>query len=178
MQASAEKNFFELFGLPVKFDLDAADLAARYRDLQRQFHPDRYANATDPERRLSLQITAQINQGFQALKEPLSRGRYLLALRGVNTDEETDTSMDPDFLIEQMELRENLDEARYSAQRGERLARLAQDTGALLRTRTDALGRSLAGGNPMDLRRARELVREMQFLTKLAREIEELGEID
>ncbi len=178
MQASVEKNFFELFGLPIKFDLDVADLAARYRDLQRQFHPDRYANATDPERRLSLQITAQINQGFRTLKEPLSRGRYLLALQGVYTDEETDTSMDPDFLIEQMELRESLDEARHSAQRRKQLMRLAQDTDALLRTRTDALGRSLSGGNPEELQRARELVREMQFLTKLAREIEELGEVD
>ncbi|MHB8256334.1 MAG: Fe-S protein assembly co-chaperone HscB [Acidiferrobacterales bacterium] len=178
MQASVEKNFFELFGLPVGFNLDTADLAARYRDLQRQFHPDRYANATDPERRLSLQITAQINQGFQTLKEPLSRGRYLLALQGVNTDEETDTRMDPDFLVEQMELRESLDEARCSAQRGEQLARLARETDALLRTRTEALGSSLAGGDPEGLRRARELVREMQFLKKLAREIEELGEVD
>ncbi|MDA8362742.1 MAG: Fe-S protein assembly co-chaperone HscB [Gammaproteobacteria bacterium] len=176
MRAIVEKNYFELFGLPVGFDLDTADLAVRYRELQRQFHPDRHASSTGPERLLSLQITARINQGFQTLKEPLARGRYLLALRGVNTDEETDTSMDPDFLVEQMEMRESLDEARQSANRGERLARLASETSKLLRARTDALAESLSGGNPESLRRARELVREMQFLAKLAREVEELEE--
>ncbi len=175
MQANVEKNFFELFGLPVGFDVDAADLATRYRDLQRRFHPDRYANATDAERRLSLQIAAQINQGFQTLKEPLSRGRYLLALRGVSTDEETDTSMDPEFLVEQMELRESLDEARHSPPRREQLAR---EVDALLRTRTEFLGRSFAGGDSEALLRARELVREMQFLKKLARAIEDLEEAD
>jgi len=178
MQADLEKNFFELFGLPVSFDLDTADLAARYRDLQRRFHPDRYATATDQERRLSLQITAQINQGFQTLKEPLSRGRYLLALRGVSTDEDTDTVMDSDFLMEQMELRESLDEARRSPQRRERLGQLAQKTDGLLRDRTEALGRSFVDSSAAARAHARELVREMQFLKKLVSEIEELEEAD
>ncbi len=176
MQAIGEKNFFELFDLPVGFELDTADLADRYRKLQRQFHPDRYANASGPERLLSLQITARINQGFQTLKEPLSRGRYLLALQGVDTGEETDTRMDADFLAEQMELRESLHEARQSAQRGERLAHLATETDRLLKVRTGALAQSLAGSDPAALQRARGLVREMQFLAKLAREIEDLEE--
>ncbi len=178
VQAAVEKNFFELFGLPVSFDVDTADLAVRYRELQRQFHPDRYANATGPERRLSLEITAQINQGFQTLREPLSRGRYLLALRGVDTDEHTDTRMDPEFLVEQMELRESLDEVRHSAQGGERLEQLASRIDSLLRTRTEALGRKLSGGDVDELQHARQLVREMQFLKKTASEIEELQEAE
>ncbi|MHB8454662.1 MAG: Fe-S protein assembly co-chaperone HscB [Acidiferrobacterales bacterium] len=176
MQADLEKNFFELFGLPVSFALDTADLASRYRDLQRRFHPDRYASATDQERRLSLQITAQINQGFQTLKEPVARGRYLLALQGISTDEETDTIMDPDFLVEQMELRESLDDARRSPQRRELLSRLAQKTDGQLRARTEALGHSFADNSGAARARARELIREMQFLKKLASEIEELDE--
>lgn len=177
-QASLEKNFFELFGLPVQYDLDIADLAARYRELQRHFHPDRFAAATDQERRLSLQITAQINQGFQTLKEPLSRGRYLLALRGVSTDEDTDTLMDPGFLMEQMELRESIDDACHSAQRGEQLAQLSQKAADLLRERTEALARSFTDDTAGASARARELIREMQFLKKLASEIHELEETD
>ncbi len=178
MQTSLEKNFFELFGLPARFELDTSDLALRYRELQRRFHPDRFAAATDQERRLSLQITAQINQGFQTLKEPLSRGRYLLALRGVSTDEDTDTAMDPGFLMEQMELRESLDDARHSQQRSVRLAQLAQKADALLRDRTQALRKTFADDFAGAATRARELIREMQFLKKLAAEIQELEEAE
>ena len=56
VQADLGKSYFELFDLPATFDLDVADLAARYRGLQRRFHPDRFASASEPQRRLSLQF--------------------------------------------------------------------------------------------------------------------------
>ena len=80
MQADLSKDYFELFGLPVAFDIDSNDLAVRYRQLQRQFHPDRFASAPAAERRLSVQMTAQINAAFQTLKDPVARARYLLGL--------------------------------------------------------------------------------------------------
>ena len=67
------------------FDIDTAELAVRYRELQRRVHPDKFANASDQERRLSLQMTAQVNEAFQTLKDPVRRGRYLLSLRGVES---------------------------------------------------------------------------------------------
>ena len=102
------QNHFELFGLPVAFDVDAQQLAERYRELQRILHPDRYANASDRERRLSIQHAAQVNEAFQTLKSSLRRARYLLQLKGVEFDDEKETHLDPAFLMEQMELREAL----------------------------------------------------------------------
>lgn len=174
MQADLGKNYFELFGLPVTFDVDAADLASRYRELQRRFHPDRFASATETERRLSLQMTAQLNAAYQTLRDVVARGRYLLALQGVDTGEETDTAMDPGFLMEQMELRENLDEARSAGNRGERLGALHQQVEDLFEARSADLRLQFSQATDESHRKARNLVREMQFLQKLAHEIEEL----
>jgi molecular chaperone HscB len=174
MQADLGKNYFELFGLPVTFDLDAADLAARYRELQRRFHPDRFASASEPERRLSLQLTAQVNAAFQTLKDPVARARYLLGLQGVDTGEDTDTAMDTAFLMEQMELRESLDEARAEADRHVRLESLRQRVENDLDARSVQLRSRFAENSEPARRQARNLVREMQFLQKLAHEIEEL----
>jgi len=174
MQADLGKNYFELFGLPATFDIDSADLALRYRDLQRQFHPDRFASATDPERRLSVQLTAQINSALQTLKDPVARARYLLGLQGVDTGEDTDTAMDRAFLMEQMELREALAEARAAADRNTRLEVLRQHVEDGLEARSATLRLRFAENSESARRQARNLVREMQFLQKLAHEVEEL----
>lgn len=178
MQVGLEKNYFELFGLPLRFDLDRADLDLRYRDLQRHFHPDRYASAPDQQRRLALQMTAHINEAFQVLKDPLTRGRYILGLQGVSTDEETDTVMDPAFLLEQMELRESMEAARAAQDRPLRLSTLLRDVEQRLTLGTEELGRRLSENTPTSLARARSLVREMQFLRKVRREIEDLEQSD
>ena len=125
MHSAPGKNHFELFGLPVTFDIDTAELAVRYRELQRRVHPDKFANASDQDRRLSLQMTALVNEGFHTLKDPVRRGRYLLSLRGVDLDDEIDTTMDPVFLMEQMELREELEEVRQADNPHKQLAELA-----------------------------------------------------
>lgn len=174
MQADFGKNYFELFGLPATYDVDSADLASRYRELQKRFHPDRFASATESERRLAMQMTSQINAAHQTLRDPVQRGRYLLGLQGVMTDEETDTRMDPAFLVEQMELREALDEAREAADRDGRLQTLARRATAMLEERSGLLREALSEQADAGRRRARNLVREMQFLQKLEREIEEL----
>jgi molecular chaperone HscB len=174
VQADLGKGYFELFGLPATFDLDVADLATRYRELQRRFHPDRFASASEPERRLSLQLTAQINAAFQALKDPVARARYLLGLQGVDTGEDTDTAMDTAFLVEQMELREALAEACGAADRHVRLEDLRQRVEGEFEARTGQLRTRFTENSEPALRQARNLVREMQFLQKLAREVEDL----
>ena len=174
MQADLGKNYFELFGLPVTYEVDLADLASRYRELQRRFHPDRYAAGPDSERRLSVQMAAQINAAYQALRDPVARGRYLLGLGGVNTDEETDTRMDPAFLMEQMELREALDNARQASDRAARAATLQSQVAAMLASRIKILHQAFAGPSAASLPQARTVVRELQFLQKLAAEIDTL----
>jgi len=171
MQADLGKNYFELFGLPARFDVDTADLASRYRELQRRFHPDRFASAPESERRLSMQMTAQINAAYQTLRDTVARGRYLLGLQGVNTDEETDTRMSPAFLMEQMELREELDTARGNATR---LGALRGQVENLIETRAQSLRRQFAENTDAARLEARTTVREMQFLQRLANEIEAL----
>ena len=107
------KNYFELFGLPVAYIVDTEQLAERYRDLQRVLHPDRYANATEQERRLSMQGATLVNAAFQTLKDPLQRAHYLLTLKGIEMDAQRETTRDSAFLMEQLELREELEAARH-----------------------------------------------------------------
>ena len=106
------KNHFELFGLAPAFALDLAHLDRAYRDIQAEVHPDRFAHAGDAERRASMQMTTQVNEAYRTLKSPVRRAKYLLELNGVDVGFETNTAMPPEFLMEQMELREKLEEAR------------------------------------------------------------------
>jgi len=102
------QNFFEIFQLPVAFDLDANDLATRYRQLQSSVHPDKFVSATEYEKRLSLQWATQINSAYDTLRSDLARAIYLLELNGLHIEENPQLS--PDFLMAQIELREQLDE--------------------------------------------------------------------
>lgn len=104
---SAADNYFKLLGLPVSFDIDKESLNNNYHEIQKSVHPDKFANTSDLERRLSVQKAAQINDALETLKNPLRRSIYLLSLYGVELSE-NDTSIDPAFLMEQIELRENL----------------------------------------------------------------------
>lgn len=169
-----DKNFFELFGLPESFELDINTVKERYRDLQKQLHPDRYANAAESERRLSVQITARINEAFQALKNPLSRGRYLLQLRGIDTHAETDTAMDPAFLNEQIELREALESARQSEQSLSQLNDISQSVDRSKRMRIEYLKACFSRCDDGDLSAARNTLRELQFLEKITNDILQL----
>ena len=106
------KNHFELFGLTPAYALDLDHLDRAYRDIQAEVHPDRFAHAGDAERRASMQMTTQVNEAYRTLKSPVLRAKYLLELNGVDVGFETNTAMPREFLIEQMELREQLEEAR------------------------------------------------------------------
>jgi len=163
------QNHFELFQLTPGYALDCAALEAAYREIQARVHPDRFAHAGDAERRASMQWTTRVNEAYRTLKSPVARAQYLLELRGVDVGLETNTSMPPEFLMQQMELREALERA------GD-----ARDAAALdvlragLRRETRTLESSLA--EAIDARRdyagAAGLVRKLMFLEKLAAEID------
>ena len=108
--SSLSANYFELFDLPVSFDIDKEKLVRCYRDLQSVVHPDKYVNASEKERRLAMQKAVQINEAFQTLKNPLSRAIYLLHLQGIDSKDSDAAAMDGEFLMTQMELREELAE--------------------------------------------------------------------
>jgi molecular chaperone HscB len=108
-------SHFELFGLAPAFALDVARLEVAYRDIQSKVHPDRFAHAGDAERRASMQMTTRVNEAYRTLKSPVQRARYLLELNGVDVGFETNTAMPREFLLQQMEIRERLEEARDAA---------------------------------------------------------------
>ncbi len=106
---------FALFGLPERFALDAAALDRAYREVQTQVHPDRFAGSGAAEQRVALQWATRANEAYRVLRDPLQRARYLCVLRGQDPADEHNTVMSSSFLMQQLEWREALDEARAEA---------------------------------------------------------------
>ena len=102
---------FQLFGVPARFAQDRAALDARWKELQREAHPDRFASRGAAAQRVAMQWSVRINEAYQRLKDPLKRAAYLCELRGCPIEAENNTAMPADFLQQQMAWREELDEA-------------------------------------------------------------------
>jgi len=168
------QNHFELFGLPARFALDAAALEARYRELQREVHPDRFAAAPEPERRASMQRATRVNEAYQTLKSPLRRAVYILRLRGVDPEFETNTAMPPEFLMEQMSWRERIEAGSENPETLVRLRGGLREEGAKIYAR---LRGQLDGGGADEA--ASEATRMLMFYEKLADEIDDrLAELE
>ncbi len=166
MPLQANQDFFELFGLQPRFALDAGVLERSYREIQSQIHPDKFAHASEADRRASMQWTARINEAYQTLKHPLTRAAYLLELRGIDPALESNTAMAPEFLSEQMGWREAVAEALQAGDCRE-LERLS----LRLRGEIDRLYGEI--GTQLDDHRveAAETLRKLKFMEKVAEEI-------
>jgi len=167
------RDHFELFALPRRFVIDERSLESRYHELQSSVHPDRHASRPEAERRLSMQWSTRINEAYRLLRTPLTRARYLLELDGVDVAAENNTAMPGDFLMQQMEWREALDEARDARDAGalDELARMLRharrDAETLLVRQLDA---------EHDTAGAAATVRRMMFIARLAEDIAEAHE--
>ncbi|USD65790.1 co-chaperone HscB [Vibrio sp. SCSIO 43136] len=166
-------NHFELFGLPTQFEVDTNLLASQFRELQRRFHPDKYATASERDRLLAVQKAAQINDAYQVLKSPISRAEYLLAEMGVDIRNEQNTMQDPMFLMEQMELREELEEIEHSSDPESALFDFAANVSKLYTQHLNELKEALA---QQALEQAASGIRKLKFIAKLNSEIEQLEE--
>ncbi len=102
---------FELFGLSRQFSQDRAVLDARWKELQREAHPDKFAAQGAASQRVAMQWSVRINEAYQRLKDPLSRAAYLCELHGAAINAHSNTAMPAQFLMQQMEWREALDDA-------------------------------------------------------------------
>jgi molecular chaperone HscB len=163
------QNHFELFGLAPAYALETEALDKSYREIQAKVHPDRFAHAGDAERRASLQWTTRVNEAYRALRDPVQRGKHLLELHGVDVAFETNTQMPKDFLIQQLELREELE----AAIGGKDASRLDAMRGRLRLQKSEL---EQAVGEAIDERRdyaaAAGLVRKLMFLDRLDAEID------
>lgn len=167
-------NYYQLFGLEAKFNLDLNELSATYQALQKTVHPDRFAHSSSQQQLLAVQKSAEINDAFQTLKQPILRGEYLLKLRGTELPLEQESFGDVSFLMEQMELREMLgdiahasdvDAAIFSAQ--ETLDVQAQHLWQQVKT-------LLATNSQADNVTASELLRKLKFYQKLQIELDRI----
>ncbi|NIE74659.1 co-chaperone HscB [Pantoea sp. Tr-811] len=163
---------FALFDLQPSFRLDLDKLAARYRELAREVHPDRFADASEREQRVALEKSASLNDAYQTLRSAPRRARYLLAIGGHEVPQEV-TVHDPDFLLQQMQWREELEELQDEAD---------LDGVAVFKKRLkvaqDRLNEDFAAcwDVPAEREQAERLMRRMQFLDKLAQEVRQLEE--
>lgn len=160
-----QSNDFELFGLPMRFAQDAATLDERWKALQREIHPDRFAAQGEAAQRLAIQWSARINEARMRLRDPLKRATYLCELHGQPIGAEDNTAMPADFLMQQMQWREELDDAETPAQI-QALAstvRLEQDTA--MQALTQAIDQQ------QDFAAAAQLVRRLMFMQRFAQDL-------
>jgi molecular chaperone HscB len=161
-----QSNDFELFGLAQQFAQDRAAIDARWKDLQRQAHPDKFSAQGAAAQRVAMQWSVRINEAYQRLKDPLKRAAYLCELHGAPVNAENNTAMPAEFLMQQMEWRESLDDASSAAELDELDAQV-------LSARRESLQKC---EHFLDVEQnyaqAAQQVRALMFIERFARDIE------
>jgi molecular chaperone HscB len=160
-----QSDDFELFGLKRRFLQDRSEIDANWKMLQRQAHPDRFAAQPGAAQRLSMQWSVRINEAYQRLKDPLRRAAYLCELNGVPVDAHTNTAMPQEFLLQQMQWRETLEEANGPTDLLELQSLVDAAEQALMAQCADSLDRK------NDAVAAAQQVRSIMFIQKFARDL-------
>jgi len=166
------QNHFDLFQLPARFDLDMGALDAAYRDVQGRVHPDRFVNAGNAEKRVAMQWATRANEAYQTLKNPQKRAQYLCELNGVDLQTDSNTAMPMAFLMQQMEWREALGEAR-AAKDAVALDALDAQVRCERKERLGRIGKQCDAG---EYEAAAQGVRALMFLDKLGDEVHDAFE--
>jgi len=164
-------DYFTLFELPIALPVDKTLLKARHQQLQRQYHPDQYANAPASQQREAVSQSALINEAWQTLSEPLSSLIYFLSLQGITQNEQV-TVRDTTFLMQQLMLREQLEEIVHQPdlnQREEKLQHYAQH----VQREHDKIWQLVRQHIELQAwQETAELVTKLQFLSKLQQQVE------
>ncbi len=163
-------NYFELFAIAQGFEVNLVELKHKYLELQRAVHPDKFANASERERLLAVQKAAQINDAFDVLKASDTRAQYLLELAGIELAHETQTLKDPMFLMQQMELREALEDITSASDPEQALISFQDEISGFIKEINGQFVELFAKNDQMSLGKAADLVRKLKFMLKLADE--------
>lgn len=161
-----QSNDFELFGLTQQFAQDRAAVDARWKDLQREAHPDKFAAQAASAQRVAMQWSVRINEAYQRLKDPLKRAAYLCELNGAPVNAENNTAMPTDFLMQQMQWRESLEAATSLADVYEITSELSDSKQELFEKCESLLDRA------HDYPAAVAQVRALMFLDRFASDVE------
>ena len=164
-------NYFELFGLEAQFEIPTDLLTTRYRALLHAVHPDRFSHGSQSEQAQAVMKSAQINDAFSCLKDPIRRAEHLLILSGVVLEDEATTVKDTQFLMTQMQWREDLDSLRQATQPESELARMQSQINQDKKTQLDALAQAL---EQQDWPSATTWIFKLKFLFKLEQELERI----
>lgn len=162
------ENYFDMFGLNQTFKIDLSALENQYRKIQSASHPDRFVTAAPAEKLKSMQTATLANEAYQTLKKPASRAKYLLILQGIDATAETNTSMPVDFLMQQMEWREALEDYK-AAKDVSGLDRLLDEMQRAAQSLNTDLIRLFDEKN--DLIAATETTRKLIFIDKVCEDI-------
>ncbi|HMW50244.1 MAG TPA: Fe-S protein assembly co-chaperone HscB [Cellvibrionaceae bacterium] len=163
-----QHNYFELFQLPQAFDLDQAALAAAYRKVQQQVHPDKFAGLPAAEQRMAVQFAALVNQAFDTLRHSVKRAQYLLELAGQGQSMQNSSTTDPEFLLQQMQWRERLADCQDEADPLAALDALRQQAKAAMAVLEGEFGAAYKACNWPE---ARQLLGKLMFVNKLLADI-------
>ncbi len=164
---SLQANDFELFDVPAQYAQDRAQLDARWKALQREAHPDRFAAEGAAAQRVAMQWSVRINEAYQRLKDPLKRAAYLCELQGAPVQAENNTAMPAAFLMQQMEWREAFDDARHGNDM-KAMMLLEKEVQAGLKAQTANAGNAISKG---DFQTAAQEIRACLFLEKFLADI-------
>ena len=163
---SLQSNDFELFAVPVQFAQDSAALDARWKELQREAHPDKFAAQGAAAQRLAMQWSVRINEAYQRLKDPLKRAMYLCELHGAPIHAESNTAMPTDFLVQQMQWREALE----AAEGLENLEEIASQATTSRRDKLSKIEQTL--DHQKDFPAAALQVRSLMFIERFGSEVD------
>jgi molecular chaperone HscB len=166
LSAQLAVNDFELFDLPVQFAQDRVQLDTRWKDLQREAHPDKFASQGTAAQRVAMQWSVRINEAYQRLKDPMRRAAYLCELGGAPIQAENNTAMPAAFLMQQMEWREAMDDATDVAALEALFDEVQQAHAAALQQCAQLIDTA------HDLSAAAQQVRGLMFIEKFLRDIE------
>jgi molecular chaperone HscB len=132
---------FETLGIARGYEVDLAAVERTHRELSRALHPDKFVSATASERRAALSKAVEVNEAWRIVRDPIRRAEALLALAGVAVGENREPKADPEFLMEMLEQREALAEAKAAKD----LARV-REMARGVETRAAQVERALADG--------------------------------
>ncbi|XP_017788355.1 PREDICTED: iron-sulfur cluster co-chaperone protein HscB, mitochondrial [Habropoda laboriosa] len=160
-------TYFDIMAISKSYDVTFLDVQKKYKELQKQLHPDKFSNKSEKEKQLSETLSSLVNEAYSTLIHPLKRGLYMLKLNGITISEGTD-NVDPEFLMELMEKNEEIDDAEDNE---EKINKLVQDNQSVLNKLTMEIANAFRQN---DIKKAEALLIRMKYYDTINNRLKKL----